>query len=280
MIKAYQKGEDLVKDIESFTAFKGFKVWWLGQSGFLIKYQGECLLFDPYLSDSLTLKYTKTEKPHNRMSELVIEPSFLDMINVVTSSHNHTDHLDKETLNAIFKVSPRAKFVIPKANMDFVIDRLKCDINFPIGLADGESLNFGKFKIIGMPAAHNELTLNKKGEHLFMSYMVQFGEYTVYHSGDTLWYHDLAERLSKFKIDIAFLPINGNKLERKVAGNLSAEEAAKLGKEVGVKCVIPHHYHMFEFNTENPENFVAFCQKYDTAYKVLEHGESYFYSIV
>jgi len=32
-------------------------LWWLGQSGYLIQYQGHRLLLDPYLSDSLTHKY-------------------------------------------------------------------------------------------------------------------------------------------------------------------------------------------------------------------------------
>ncbi len=277
MIKAVQKDKDLIKDIENFSDHNGFKVWWLGQSGFLIKYQNECLLFDPYLSDSLTIKYASTEKPHVRMSEKVVDPNLLTMVDVVTSSHNHTDHLDKETLNALFEANPQAKFIIPRANAQFVVDRLDCAQEFPIGLADGESVKLGKFRITGLPAAHNELAVNDRGEHHFMSYLVSFGKYTVYHSGDTLWYHDLAERLSKQQIDIAFLPINGNKPERKVAGNLSAEEAAKLGKEAGIKCVIPHHYHLFEFNTEDPENFVDFCEMYSTPYQILKLGEAYFY---
>jgi L-ascorbate metabolism protein UlaG (beta-lactamase superfamily) len=52
-----------------------FKLWWLRTEGFLIKWQGKYLLFDPYLSDSLTLKYQHTEKPHVRMSELAIDPA-------------------------------------------------------------------------------------------------------------------------------------------------------------------------------------------------------------
>ena len=50
------------------------------------------LLLDPYLSDSLTRKYAATDKPHVRMTELVIDPARLDFIDAVTSSHNHTDH--------------------------------------------------------------------------------------------------------------------------------------------------------------------------------------------
>src|SRR5688572_25556906 len=73
-------------------------VWWLGQSGFLLCHAGECLVFDPYLSDSLTKKYAATDKPHVRMTERVVDPARLDFVRVVTASHNHTDHLDAETL--------------------------------------------------------------------------------------------------------------------------------------------------------------------------------------
>jgi len=48
-----------------------FHLWWLGQSGFLIQWQGKHLLIDPYLSDSLTEKYAGTDKPHIRMTELI-----------------------------------------------------------------------------------------------------------------------------------------------------------------------------------------------------------------
>ena len=45
------------------------------------------------------------------------------------------------------------------------------------------------------------------------------------------------------------LPINGRAPERRVAGNLSGAEAARLAKSIGARLVIPCHYEMFEFNT-------------------------------
>ena len=45
------------------------------------------MLFDPYLSDSLTAKYADTDKPHVRITERVIDPESLDFIDVATSSH-------------------------------------------------------------------------------------------------------------------------------------------------------------------------------------------------
>ena len=73
-------------------------IWWLGQSGFLLKWLDHCLLLDPYLSDSLTTKYAATDKPHIRITARVVDPARLDFVNLVTSSHNHTDHLDETTL--------------------------------------------------------------------------------------------------------------------------------------------------------------------------------------
>jgi L-ascorbate metabolism protein UlaG (beta-lactamase superfamily) len=98
-------------------------LWWLGQSGFLVQWQGRHLLFDPYLSDSLTRKYAQTDKPHVRMTELVIAPERLDFVEVVTSSHNHTDHLDAETLKPLAQANPGLVMVCPEANRTTVRER-------------------------------------------------------------------------------------------------------------------------------------------------------------
>ncbi len=277
MIKPKQKNEQLIKDIQTFSSETTFKVWWLGQSGFLLKYRNETLLFDPYLSDSLSIKYQNTDKPHVRISELVVSPSLLENIDVVTSSHNHTDHLDAETLHSIFENNKNAKFIIPEANRIFIVDRLKCESDFPQGLDENKSIKIGYFEIIGLPAAHNSTERDEKGQCKFMSYIVKFGDFVVYHSGDTLWYEGLEKTLKSYNLDLAFLPINGNKPERKVAGNLSFQEAAELGKIADIKCIIPHHYHLFEFNTEDPENFKIACEKIGTPHKILELGEGFEY---
>lgn len=274
MINPIQKDKQLIADIYStFNKTEGFRVWWLGQSSFFIQFQGKHLLFDPYLSNSLSKKYAQTDKPHTRISEIVVEPSLLNMIDIVTSSHNHTDHLDAETLLPIFKKNPAIKFIIPEANRAFVCDRLKCKNDFPIGLNDSQSIDIEGFTITGVPAAHNSIERDETGNLKFMGFIVAFGNYKVYHSGDTIWYDGIVETLKPFQVDIAFLPINGNKPERRVAGNLNYEEAARLGKEIGAKLTIPHHYDLFEFNTENSENFVKKAEEYGITYKVLRLGE-------
>ncbi|MEJ7713678.1 MAG: hypothetical protein WKF84_28465 [Pyrinomonadaceae bacterium] len=63
MIKAALKDDQLLADIESARKERGgFRLWWLGQSGFLIQWENQHALLDPYLSDSLTAKYAH-DKP-------------------------------------------------------------------------------------------------------------------------------------------------------------------------------------------------------------------------
>ena len=275
MIKALQKDQVLLDDIVAANNDQtGFHLWWLGQSGYLIQWQGKHLLIDPYLSDSLTKKYAATDKPHIRMTERVIAPERLEFIDIVSSSHNHTDHLDGDTLIPLMAANPELTFIIPRANRAFVANRIQSDINFPIGLNEGESITLANgFTIHGIPAAHNELEKDEAGNCKFMGYVFQFGAYSVYHSGDTLWREEIITALKPFDIDVAILPINGNKPERRVAGNLDAKEAVTLGKEIKAGCVIPCHYDMFTFNTVAPDEFVTIAQQEQQAHQVLQCGE-------
>ena len=274
LIKPLLKNDDLLKDIKKAEKDQSsFDLWWLGQSGFLVQWQGKHLLFDPYLSDSLTKKYTDTEKPHVRMTELVIDPARLDFIDIVTSTHNHTDHLDGETLIPLFKANPNIQMVIPEANRDFIADRLKMKGEVFIGLNDTETKEVEGFVFTGIPAAHNQLERDENGCCKYMGYIVQFGDYCIYHSGDTLWHEEIVAALEPYKIDIAILPINGNDPKRKVAGNLNAMEAVKLGKVINAKVVIPCHYDMFTFNTADPLDFVTEAKLSGQGYKVMQCGE-------
>jgi L-ascorbate metabolism protein UlaG (beta-lactamase superfamily) len=273
MIKPVLQDEAFLADVRGARSDNAFFLWWLGQSGFLLKWREKFLLFDPYLSDSLTKKYAQTDKPHVRMTERVVAPEKLNFINVVTSSHNHTDHLDAETLLPLFAVNPSAAFVIPEANREFVANRLKTPPPFPVGLNDGQSVTVGDFTIHGVPAAHEKIDRDEAGRCHYMGYVVQFGPWTIYHSGDTVLYDGMIENLEKWPVDVALLPINGAAPERRVAGNLDGREAATLARSIGARLVIPCHFEMFEFNTASPDEFIAMCKTLNQRQRVLRAGE-------
>lgn len=273
LIQPVQRGEALIAEIADADPGRGLMVWWLGQSGFLLKSAQGQVLFDPYLSDSLTRKYAETDKPHVRMTELVAEPGLFRDIDLITSSHNHTDHLDAETLTALIAANPDTKLIIPEANRAFVAERIGCPAEWPLGMCDGELLRVGNFQIHAIPAAHNEITRDTQGRSEYLGYVVQCGEMAVYHSGDTLKYPGMEDLLCRFQIDLAILPINGNRPERRVAGNLFGDEAARLAHNIRAGLVIPCHYDMFEFNTESPQLFVETCRDLGQRCEVPKCGQ-------
>ncbi|MBL9167493.1 MAG: MBL fold metallo-hydrolase [Verrucomicrobiales bacterium] len=274
MIRPLQSDEQLLADIQSVPADSPhLHYWWLGQSGFLVKWKDRFLLLDPYLSDSLTLKYASTDKPHVRMTERVIAPERLTFVNWVTSSHNHTDHLDRETLLGIRNASPDVRLVLPEANRAFATERLGTPADWPIGLTAGASFGDDVFRFHGIPSAHNTLETDELGRHRFMGFVIEAGPWRLYHSGDTLRYPGMEQWLTPWKVDLAFLPINGDRPERRVAGNLDGREAAELARDIGARCVVPCHYELFEFNTASPDLFVATCQAIGQPFQVLRAGE-------
>lgn len=277
LIAPVQRDEVVIRDIAEADLGNGFSVWWLGQSGFLIKAPCGVLLFDPYLSDSLTKKYAQTDKPHTRLSERVVDPALLTMVDVVTSSHNHTDHLDAFTLNPLREACPSLKILVPEANRAFAAERLGMKPEGLTGIDGGESAELGGFTLHAVPAAHNEVEVDDHGRHKYLGYVAEFDaggrRCAVYHSGDTLRYEGMPEAIAKWPIDLALLPINGHRPERRVAGNLFGDEAAQLAKDIEANLVLPCHYDLFAFNTETPELFVQSCEKIGQPFRVPQLGE-------
>jgi L-ascorbate metabolism protein UlaG (beta-lactamase superfamily) len=209
------------------------------------------------------------------MTELVIDPARLSFADIVTSTHNHTDHLDAETLGPILAANPSVKLVIAEANRAFVADRLKIDAGAAIGLDDGTAVEISGIRFSGIASAHEALERDERGRAKFLGYVLQFGGWTIYHSGDTVRYEGMSEKLSPFKIDVALLPINGRAQERRVPGNLFGREAAQLAKDIAAKLVIPCHFEMFEFNTASTDEFANECRKLEQPFKVLRCGEQW-----
>ena len=83
----------------------------------------------------------------------------------------------------------------------------------------------------------------------------------------------MVHRLKQWNIDVAILPINGNRPERRVAGNLDGIEAAHLAHEIGATVAVPCHYEMFEFNTASPAFFVNECERIGQRCCVLQAGQ-------
>ena len=242
-------------------------LWWLGQSGFLVSAGGARLVLDPYLSDTLTAKYARTDRPHVRMARRVVAPESLSGVSVVTSTHGHTDHLDGATLNPLLAANPHAALVVAQATRHLVSERLQSPSARLVGMDAGQTEHCGAATITAVAAAHDTLETDEHGHHKYLGYVIRIGPFTLYHSGDTLAYDGLAAQLRRFAIDLALLPINGK------LGNMDGAAAAQLAHDAGVRLVVPCHYGMFAFNTADPDElFVPACERLGQKYHVLQGG--------
>ncbi len=225
---------------------------WAGQAGFLFKTNRVRLGIDLYLSDSLAKKYQGGEFPHKRMVDVPIRPEALTNLDVVLCSHGHTDHMDKDTLTALFSKEKGPLVIAPR----YEVSRL-LDMGIPaqriVGLSEGESFKMQEgVTIHAIPAAHEELTYDSWGQIKALGFVVDMGFVSWYHSGDTVRFPSLCESVKTWNPTLCFLPVNGKKphlTEKGIIGNLSITEAGELAKDIGSSLLIPHHFGMFDFNT-------------------------------
>ncbi|WP_320121783.1 MBL fold metallo-hydrolase [uncultured Sphaerochaeta sp.] len=225
---------------------------WVGQAGFLFKTKNIHLGIDLYLSDSLARKYQGGEFPHKRMVDIPISPDSLTNLDVVLCSHGHTDHMDKETLTALFSDGKGPLVIAPR----YEVSRL-LDMGIPseriVGLSEGESFLMKEgIAIHAIPAAHEELTYDSWGQIKALGFVVDMGFVAWYHSGDTVRFPSLTDSVRNRNPSLCFLPVNGKKphlTEKGIIGNLSIAEAGTLAKDMGASLLIPHHFGMFDFNT-------------------------------
>jgi L-ascorbate 6-phosphate lactonase len=274
MIEPVRQGAALLEEIESTTPAAGsLVVWWLGQSGFLIKSRRGSLAVDPYLSEHLTKKYEATSRPHIRMTRAPIRGHELRGVDLVLASHKHSDHLDPGTLPDLLAGSS-AVLVLPEAIREHALqlglpgDRLA-------GIDAGDTVERSGFRVRAIPSAHEGLDTDQNGRHLYLGYVIESEGRRLYHSGDCLAYAGLPEELGADPFDVLLLPINGRDPARGVPGNMTAAEAVDLAARIRPRFVVPHHYDMFTFNTVSIEVFQTEARRLPAGVtpRVLSCGE-------
>ena len=228
--------------------------FWLGQAGFVLQAGGVRVVVDPYLSDSLAVKYAGKELPHRRMMPPPIAPGALGGVALVLCTHRHTDHMDPGTLPPLLAASPAALVGAPAAERTRALEAGIPEARLR-PLDAGERLVLPGVTVDVLPSAHEELTTDAQGRHHFLGYVIRLGGVALYHSGDCVPYPGQAERLRALGVDVALLPVNGRDAFRKsrgVPGNFRLEEAVALCRDAGVEVLVGHHHGLFDFNTVDP----------------------------
>ncbi len=235
---------------------------WLGQAGFFVETGQHRILIDPYLSDSLARKYKGTHNDHQRMMPPPCAIEDIPRPDVVLITHAHTDHMDPDTLGPLFARFPDVPFVVPVSKLDDAKSRIGTGARLIGTYADETIIPIDGLTLTVFPAAHETCIYDAEGHDFFLGYGIESAGLKIFHSGDTIPFAGLSERLAKFAPDIALLPVNGrdkSRLEQGIPGNMTLAEALELGRKIPL--IIPHHWGMFSFNTIDPAVILAAAQE-------------------
>lgn len=165
----------------------------LGHSSVLIHLDGEYFLTDPVFSDRASPVQWAGPK---RFHEAPVSLEQLPMLKAVIISHDHYDHLDKDTVK---KLSDKAEwFVTPlkvgKRLIDWGLDPKKI-----IEKDWWQSVQLGTVKLIATPAQHfSGRGMFDKDETLWASWVIQGEQANLFFSGDSGYFGGFKEIGEKF----------------------------------------------------------------------------------
>lgn len=262
-------GRQILQDVRQFDTSAGAAgLWWLGQHSFILKAAGKVVYIDPFLAPM----------PDRRVPPL-LAPADLGDADFVCGTHDHADHIDRDSWPAIARHAPAAKFVVPQV----LRERLARDLAIPpgrfVGIDAGQTLTLAPgLSVSAVAAAHELLDPDPvTGQFAFLGYVFRAGRATVYHAGDTCWYDGLQTTLRAWTFDAMLVPINGRDAERLAAniiGNMTYQEAADLCGPLRPRLVIPTHWDMFAANPGDPHAFLRYMKaKYpDVPATIADYG--------
>ena len=233
-------------------------LFYLGQVGFLIKWNDKYLLIDGYLSDYVDRNCCSEQVQWVRNYPAPIKAEELDFVDYVFCTHTHYDHADPDTLSALARINSKAKYIVSAANVS-AISAYGIKNSDILGLhADCCTTLEEGIAVTAIPAAHEEFHLDENGDYKEVGFRIALGDVTLFHAGDGCPYTGLAERLAG--CDVLMLPINGRDYFRTVIcdiiGCFDAREAVLLAREVNAPLLIPTHFDLYDCNCVNPACFV------------------------
>lgn len=242
--------------------------WWLGQHGFVVKLGRAIFYLDCYL----------TPEAGRRIGPM-LTPELVTNATAILGTHDHLDHIDRPAWRGMAQASPQATFVTPRPVRESVAQAAGISDGRVVGLNAGETATIGGVRISAVPAAHEFLDKDPAtGCYPYLGYVLEGNGFCLYHAGDTCIYEGMQDILRAWRLDLAFLPINGRdarRLKANCIGNMTYQEAADLAGTVKPGVAVPAHYEMFEFNSANPDDFVEYVQVKYPQQRVLvpSHGE-------
>jgi L-ascorbate metabolism protein UlaG (beta-lactamase superfamily) len=230
---------------------------WLGHASFLIRLDGRTILTDPFLSSHASpmppLGPTRFVPP-------ALGPAQLPPVDLLLLSHNHYDHLDLPTIEAL-PARERIRAIVPLRLGHYFASRGFGGVH---ELDWHDQVAVAGITVTGLPAIHfSKRTLFDRNETLWGGYAVQSSRRRIYFAGDT-GYGPLFKALGRNSqpFDLALLPIGAYEPRLLMqAVHVNPEEAVQVALEMNARRIVAMHWGTIQLADEPafepPERFRA-----------------------
>ena len=232
-------------------------VTWLGHAAFLLRLDGITVLTDPFLSERASPFSAWGPARYAGPGMAVAD---LPAIDVVLVSHNHYDHLDEATIEAL-PGKERIEVIVPLGLGEFFRERGYVRVH---ELDWRDQVSVDGLTITALPTVHfSARGLFDRNEALWAGYALRSGRHHLFFAGDTGYgtvFGDVVAAYGPF--DFGLIPIGAYDPRTIMSAvHVTPEEALKIAGDIGVGTFVAHHWGTVRLTEEPvldpPRRFLA-----------------------
>ncbi len=238
--------------LENLNNPKAAQVTWIGHSTFLLQVDGLNILTDPIFSDRASPVNFAGPK---RSTPPAITVEQLPVIDIVLISHNHYDHLDKDSVKALDKKQPDnpPQYYVPLGQKAWFDKR---GIERVVELDWWASAAVEHVTVHAVPVQHwSSRSPFDRNKVLWAGFLIDSPSIRTLFVGDSGYsndFKDIAARLGE--VDLALVPIGAYDPRWFMkAAHMNPEEARQVVLDVGATRAIGMHWGTFSL-TDEPMN--------------------------
>jgi L-ascorbate metabolism protein UlaG (beta-lactamase superfamily) len=229
--------------LASRPAAEGLRFAWLGHSSVLVELGGTRVLIDPVFSERASFVAWAGPK---RFQPAPIQAGELPGLDAVLVSHDHYDHLDRATIEALTEKT--ASFHVP-LGIAKLLQRWGVPAARIREYAWWDEVTIDGLTIAATPARHfSGRGLFDRDRTLWCSWAITANGSRVYHCGDTgmtAQFKAIGRKFGPF--DLAFVKI-GAYNDSWPDIHLNPEQAVEASRDLGGRVVVPIHWATFDLS--------------------------------
>jgi len=233
-----QKGVAQIKGKDALT--------WLGHATFLINLDGKTILTDPFLTE-----YATGIPPFGpkRATPPALNIGELPQIDILVVSHNHYDHLDAETVEALPK-KDRIHVIVPLGLGAFFTER-----GYPLvtELDWYDTTEVGGIVVTATPSIHHSgRNLFDRNATLWAGYAFKTNRKQVFFCSDSAYgpvYAEIARMIGP--VDYALLPIGVYEPRRRMKSHhMNPADTLMVAQDLHANTVVAMHWGTIRLSDE------------------------------